>query len=141
MEPASLPSSHASPNSSGVTANGANLPGAVVKLTGRKVNSYITSTDGTFQFNSLPAGGDYTVTATLAGFTFAPQMIGNLQNDVNLTISALSSCQYAVSAPGTTVGSTAGTAGFDLTRRWPSALMPVCCATSACVSNTAAAHT
>ena len=62
-------------------ANGVNLANAVVKLSGRKVNSYITSTNGTYLFNDLPAGGDYMIETTLAGYTFAPQAISNLQSN------------------------------------------------------------
>ena len=97
-----------------ITVNGVNLPNAIVKLSGRKVNSYITSTDGTFRFNNLPAGGDYTVTTTLAGFTFAPMFISNLQSSQNLSIAAQSSCQYAISATGTTIGAASGTGSFEV---------------------------
>jgi YVTN family beta-propeller protein len=80
-----------------VTSNGIPIPSVSLFLTGWKTNSYITAPDGSYQFNNLPARRSYTITAVAQGYTFAPQTIDDLQNNVVLNISAQTACGFKVS--------------------------------------------
>jgi hypothetical protein len=91
-----------------VTASGAPLTGASVFMTGSKVNSYLTTADGHYEFDNLPAGGDYTITAVLEGYSFAPQTITNLQSNQVLNVSAQGVCTYSLSASQMGIGAAGG---------------------------------
>jgi hypothetical protein len=80
-----------------ITGNGSPIGNASVYLTGSKTNSYITAPNGNFEFNNLPAGGSYTITAVAPGFTFLPQTINDLQSNQVLNISAQTACGFKVS--------------------------------------------
>jgi hypothetical protein len=97
-----------------VTANGSPLTDAAVFLTGSKTHSFITAVDGNFAFNSLPAGGSYTVSVVSPGHTFAPQTIENLQSNQMLAMAAQSSCSYAVSTPAISVAAAGGGQSFAI---------------------------
>jgi hypothetical protein len=48
------------------------LANAALNLTGARTASVVTDADGNYSFPNLPAGGNYTVTPSLAHYTFAP---------------------------------------------------------------------
>jgi hypothetical protein len=52
--------------------DGSPLAGALVALTGSQVSTATTDAQGNFSFANLAGGGDYTVTASLRHYTFAP---------------------------------------------------------------------
>ncbi|MBV8856963.1 MAG: SBBP repeat-containing protein [Acidobacteria bacterium] len=52
-------------------AGGAAVPGAAVSLSGSQTDFTVTGADGAYSF-SVPAGGNYTVTASALGFSFTP---------------------------------------------------------------------
>ena len=81
-----------------VTADGSPLVGATVFLTGFKMNSYLTTADGHFEFDNLPAGGSYTISVALDGYVFAPQTIDNLQGNQIVNMAAQGVCAYTVSS-------------------------------------------
>jgi len=56
-----------------VTLSGAALGGVSVTLAGSQSGSTTTDSAGNYRFNGLPAGGSFTVTPSLSGFTFSPQ--------------------------------------------------------------------
>ena len=74
-----------------LTANGAPLAGATVALGGSHTAETRTDADGHYEFAGLAAGGAYTVTPTLAHYTFAPATLsfnnlsGNQTGNFNAT--------------------------------------------------------
>src|SRR4030095_13962938 len=62
-----------------VTENGVGLAGVTVTLSGSQSGLRTTNSGGNYSFE-LPAGGNYTVTPSLLGFTFSPtsQTFNNL---------------------------------------------------------------
>lgn len=66
--------------SGNVQADGANLQGATVSLTGSPAQSTTSNTNGNYSFNANQ-GGNYTVTVSKNGYVFAPanQIFNNLQ--------------------------------------------------------------
>jgi hypothetical protein len=52
--------------------DGSALAGALVALTGSQASTATTDAEGKFSFANLAGGGDYTVTASLRHYTFAP---------------------------------------------------------------------
>jgi len=93
-----------------VTADGSPLLNATVFLTGHKINSYLTAADGHFEFNNLPAGYSYTVSAALDGYVFTPQTIENLQSNQVLNMAAQGGCTYSVSTNQMAVSADGGEA-------------------------------
>lgn len=65
-----------------VQAEGANLPGATVFLTGTSISTATTDASGFYSF-SVPAGGTYSVGVYKNGFSFDPatQTLADLQSD------------------------------------------------------------
>jgi hypothetical protein len=56
-----------------VTSDGkTGVGGVTMTLGGSKSATYVTTSDGTYSFGGLPAGGDYTITAYRSGLTLAP---------------------------------------------------------------------
>jgi photosystem II stability/assembly factor-like uncharacterized protein len=82
------------PAISGVVTDAGNAPqpGVKINLTGSASGTQFTDSDGTFVFSNLPAGGNYTVSATKVGASFAPpsQNFTNLNADqsANFTLGA-----------------------------------------------------
>jgi uncharacterized delta-60 repeat protein len=97
-----------------VTANGGPLTEATVYLTGSKTHSYITASDGNFAFNSLPAGGNYTVTVVAPGYAFVPQSFENLQSNQFVNMVAQGTCNYSVSTPAVGVPAGGGERNFTV---------------------------
>ena len=93
-----------------VTADGSPLLNATVFLTGHKINSYLTAADGHFEFDNLPAGYSYTVSAALDGYVFTPQTIENLQSNQVLNMAAQGGCTYSVSTNQMAVSADGGEA-------------------------------
>jgi hypothetical protein len=61
-----------------VTTGGTPLSGATVTIAGPNgfsTRSFTTAADGSYSFTDLPAGGNYTVTATKGNYTFSPSSI------------------------------------------------------------------
>ncbi|HYY95977.1 MAG TPA: carboxypeptidase regulatory-like domain-containing protein, partial [Pyrinomonadaceae bacterium] len=73
-----------------VFGNNVGLPGVTVALTGGLSASTMTDSNGNFSFKSVPAVASYTVTPSLADFTFAPtsQSFDNLSSDKPAAFSA-----------------------------------------------------
>lgn len=69
--------------SGNVKADGANLSGAAVSLTGTASGSTTTDASGNYSFTNLTAGGNYTVSVYKNGIVFTPatQSFTNLQAD------------------------------------------------------------
>ena len=67
-------------------SNNVPLAKVMVNLTGTRTVSVLTSTSGSYNFQNLPGGGNYTVTPVLKNFTFAPpnrtytNLISNQEN-------------------------------------------------------------
>jgi hypothetical protein len=59
------------------------VSGAAVTLSGTQNSATATDANGSYSFSGLPAGGNYTVTPSLSGYTFTPpsQTFNNLAND------------------------------------------------------------
>ena len=55
-----------------ITLGGAALPGVTVTLGGSRSGSVTTGGDGAYVFRDIYAGGSYTVSAAMQGYTFAP---------------------------------------------------------------------
>jgi hypothetical protein len=69
-----------------VTLSGSGLSGATVTLTGAGSGTIMTDASGNYNISGLTVGGNYTVTPSLTGYTFAP---------TSQTFSALSGNQTA----------------------------------------------
>lgn len=69
-----------------VSYNGVSIPGATVNLSGTTNAATTTDATGNYQFGNLPAGGNYTVSPSVANHYFTPP---------NRTFSNLSSTQTA----------------------------------------------
>jgi hypothetical protein len=78
-----------------VTLSAAGLNGVTMTLTGSQTGSVATSGNGNYSFTGLAAGGTYTVTPSLTGYTFTPpsQVFSNLSADqtANFTATAVTS--------------------------------------------------
>ena len=78
---------------SGTVKDGSNVPqnGVKVTLSGTRNDSFVTGTDGTFQFANLVPGATYTVSCTKTGFSFTPpsQTFNNINSNqtANFTLS------------------------------------------------------
>ena len=61
-------------------STGAGVAGVVMRLTGAQAATVQTSSDGTYSFGSVLAGGTYTVSASKLNYTFSPsnQVLNNL---------------------------------------------------------------
>ncbi len=90
--------------SGNVQADGANLPNAVVSLTGSQMQRTITDSNGNYTLTTN-AGGNYTITASKNGFVFNPasQTVTNLQS--NQTVNFVSSTTLCAPPPAELVGS------------------------------------
>ena len=66
-----------------VTFNGAGLSGVTLSLSGAATSSAITSSSGVYGFSV--AGGSYTVTPALTGYTFSPSSLNVTINGANVT--------------------------------------------------------
>ena len=97
-----------------VDKNNAGLAGVAVALTGSLTVNATTDAQGYFSLTNLPAGGNYTVTASKANHSFSPGSVpaGDLGSDqtVNFTGTLL---DYAVSGRVTSGGS--GLTGVTVT--------------------------
>lgn len=67
-----------------ITLNGSGLPGVTVSLQGTSSNSVTTASDGTYSFTGVQ-NGLYTVTPSLAGYTFTPANLSVSVNNGNVT--------------------------------------------------------
>ena len=70
---------------SGTVKDGSNVPqsGVKVTLSGTRNDSFVTGTDGTFQFANLVPGATYIVSSTKTGFSFTPpsQTFNNINSN------------------------------------------------------------
>jgi hypothetical protein len=66
-------------------SNGSPLPGTVVNLSGSQTRKIITDAKGRYHFDNVDANGFYTVTPTLANYSFGPenQSFNQLGNQTN----------------------------------------------------------
>lgn len=116
---------------SGVVTNAGATPQGGVKITlsGSATNSLLTGVDGSYAFNNLQPGGNYTVSATRTGFSFAPpsQTFNNLSANqtANFTLSPSGTPFHTISGriaeadntaiPGVTVSLTGSQIEFATT--------------------------
>jgi subtilase family serine protease len=79
-----------------VTLSGAGLEGVTLSLTGGRTGSAVTNSSGSFSF-VLPANRTYTLTPTLAGYTFNPpnQNIKNLTGNRSANFAGIGSLPIA----------------------------------------------
>ena len=66
----------------GGTVSGAVASGVLISLTGQRTSSTTTSSTGAYSFTGLP-DGKYTVTPTLAGYTFSPTSLAVTVSETN----------------------------------------------------------
>ncbi|HLM59207.1 MAG TPA: LamG-like jellyroll fold domain-containing protein, partial [Pyrinomonadaceae bacterium] len=83
-----------------ITNGGTGVIGATVNLTGDATTTVTTDANGNYLFDNLAAGGDYTVTPALTGYTFTPAnlVFDNLSANVanaNFTVSTGGECATA----------------------------------------------
>jgi hypothetical protein len=108
-----------------VTKGGAALAGVTVTLTGSTGGTRTTDASGGYSFTALPFGGNYTVTASLAGNSFTPSnaTFNSIQANQTANFSA-DSLTYSISGQvtkggaalaGVTVTLTGGTGGMRTT--------------------------
>jgi LmbE family N-acetylglucosaminyl deacetylase len=93
------------------TISGAGGNGATVKLTGTASATTTANASGAYSFSNV-LNGSYTVTPSLAGYTFSPTSASVTVNGANATVSAFSSTTaqtYTIS------GTIAGVAGATVT--------------------------
>ncbi len=74
-----------------------NLAGVTVALSGDQTDSTTTDANGNYSFSGLPAGGNYLITPSLAGYAFDP--ISRTYSDVTASISSADFTGYTVSSP------------------------------------------
>jgi glucose/arabinose dehydrogenase len=74
------------------SANGAPVPGTVVRLTGTQNRKTITDANGNYRFDNVATNGSYEVTPSRANFTFNPsaRSLSQLGNSTNAAFSAIS---------------------------------------------------
>ena len=93
-----------------VTLSGAGQSGVTVSLSGSQGGSIATNSSGSYSFTGLPAGGSYTVTPSLSGYSFSPpsQTFNNLSaaQTVNFTATATSTTSNLALGKSATQSST-----------------------------------
>jgi len=96
-----------------VTLSGSGLGGVTVTLSGSQSGSVVTNSSGSYSF-SVAAGGNYTVTPTLAAYTFTPpsQTFNNLSGNQSQNFAA-NTVTFTISGQVTHSGS--GLAGVTVT--------------------------
>jgi hypothetical protein len=110
-QPASFQASVVTFSISGqVTLSGTPLGGVTVTQSGTQSGSATTNSTGNYQFAGLPAGGSYTVSANLTGFTFSPA--SSTWNN----LSANQTANFSSTQPNLTLGagSPGGAAGQNV---------------------------
>ena len=104
---------------SGLVADASGTPQSGVKiiLSGARLTSYITGSDGRFQFFNLQPGSSYTVSATKVGFTFTPpaQTFNNLNADQTADFTAAASATPFHTVSGSITEGSAGIGGVTVT--------------------------
>ena len=89
------------------TVSGAVAANVAVTLSGDKVNTYTTGTDGTYIFNGLKNGGTYVLTPILAGYTFNPAskvvVITGSNMTVDFVATSFTGATYSISGKVTGV--------------------------------------
>ena len=85
--------------SGAITLSGAPLPGVVIIVTGASVAPAKSDSTGSYAITGLPAGGNYTIAPSLAGYSFSPasQSFTGLNSNQSLNFTAV-----AAPLPGTT---------------------------------------
>jgi hypothetical protein len=121
------------------TKSGSALAGVTMTLTGGPGGTRTTDTSGNYSFTSLPAGGNYIITPSLAGHTFNPASspINNLQSNqtANFTATPVVTTgsisgqvvKSGVALPGVTItlaGGSGGTAVTDSSGNYSFAALP-----------------
>ena len=95
-----------------VTLSGTGLSGVTMTLGGSQSGSVTSSGSGNYSFTGLAAVGNYTVTPTLAGYSFTPpsQTYNNLSANqtANFTASAATSSDLAIGKTATQSSTLAG---------------------------------
>jgi PKD repeat protein len=97
-------------------AGGTGISGVSVALSGNASQTVVTGSDGSYQFLSLPANGNYTVTPSPAGISFSPVSLstGSLRADwtsANFTGATAAATYYMA---GTVTYNGAGLGGVTL---------------------------
>jgi hypothetical protein len=97
------------------TDGGAGVSGVTISLTGTHTDSATTDASGNYVFAGLRCGGDYTVSASKAGYTFSPPSINyaNLSQDQMAANFSRASLGYSISGRVTSGG--AGLSGVTVT--------------------------
>jgi hypothetical protein len=109
-----------------VVEGASGLGGVLVTLSGSQSATTTTDVNGNYSFAGLPAAGNYTVTPTLANYTFAPpsRTVNNLSGnqtafDFNGTLNSLTLggqvTENGVALPGVNVTLSGGQAGTTAT--------------------------
>jgi hypothetical protein len=97
-----------------ITDNGAGLGGVTVALTGSQTGSSQTDAAGNYTFTALPAGGNYTVTPTLASFGFLPATRSFTNLSANQS-AGFSGIRFTYTVGGRITEGAAGIAGVTVT--------------------------
>src|SRR5207253_7617228 len=94
-----------------VSLSGAGLNGVTMTLSGSQSSSLATSGSGNYSFTGLAAAGNYTVTPSLSGYSFAPpsQTFSNLSasQTANFTATAITTTKMSLEIPPTRSSTTA----------------------------------
>ena len=100
-----------------ITRSGAPLAGVTVALSGTSTASTTTDGQGNYTFASVPAGGNYTVTPSLANHSFTPPniSISNLTANQTANFTATLNCTYSLSPTSANVAATTGSGSFNVT--------------------------
>jgi hypothetical protein len=103
--------------SGNITTSGSGLGGVTVGLSGSQSGSATTDSTGNYTFAGLGAGGNYTVTPSLGGYTFAPpsQTFSSLVANQTANFSAASTTAVGLDFYPVTpcrIADTRGAAGF-----------------------------
>lgn len=78
-----------------ITSVGGGLAGVTVNLSGTSTATATTDAQGNYQFNNLPAGGNYTLTPSFASYRFEPpsRSFTNLSSSQTANFNATELCQ------------------------------------------------
>ncbi len=99
-----------------VTSDGINgLGGVLVTLSGSSTASVTTNANGEYSFTGLVESGNYTVTPSLANFTFSPLNVSFNNLSGNQMANFRPQCVYSISPTSAVVPPTAGSGSVNVT--------------------------